>query len=68
MPTSANYSLTKASDASDYLVKFGNVLNDYTGAVSITDTNVKPWLSYLNSYPSQGRKYNASNSIYVRHK
>lgn len=37
------------------------LLNKYTGAVSITDTNITPWLSYLKS--SYGGSNNTNNNM-----
>ena len=34
-----------------YIVSFNNVINDYKGASDITNSRIKPWLSYLNKYP-----------------
>lgn len=50
-PTSATETLNKGN--SDYNFHFNNIISDYsTGAAAITDIKVKPWLSYLNTYPT----------------
>ena len=36
----------------DYRLSFNNVIGDYKGSSDVTNSLVKPWLSYLNSYPS----------------
>ena len=33
-------------------MSFDNIINDYKGSSDITNSLVRPWLSYLNSYPN----------------
>ena len=39
-----------AANGNEYFVWFTNVVKDYSGSSDITNSLVKPWLSYLNSY------------------
>ena len=36
-------------NSTDYILTFDNVISDYSGSSDITNSLVKPWLSYLNS-------------------
>ena len=43
---------TAITTSGTYEVAFTNVINDYNGSSDITNSRIKPWLSYLSKYPS----------------
>ena len=50
---------TSITANSTYKLSFGSVISDYSGSSNITNSLVKPWLSYLNS--SYGRNSTYTN-------
>ena len=49
IPTKDGATMTASTDYTNSYYFNDNLLNKYTGAASITDTNITPWLSYLKS-------------------
>ena len=60
IPTKDGTTMTAGSITNAYYFN-GTLLNKYTGAASITDTNITPWLSYLKS--SYGGSDNTNNNM-----
>ena len=60
IPTKDGATMTASSTTNAYYFEEA-LLNKYTGAASITDTNITPWLSYLKS--SYGGSDNTNNNM-----
>ena len=60
IPTKDGATMTASSTTNAYYFEEA-LLNKYTGAASITDTNITPWLSYLKS--SYGGSDNANRNM-----
>ena len=60
IPTKDRAGMTGSSTTNAYYFE-DTLLNKYTGAVSITDTNITPWLSYLKS--SYGGSDNSNKNM-----
>ena len=60
IPTKDGTTMTASSTTNAYYFE-DTLLNKYTGAASITDTNITPWLSYLKS--SYGGSDNANRNM-----
>ena len=61
IPTKDGATMTASTSYTDAYYFQDTLLNKYTGAASITDTNIIPWLSYLKS--SYGGSDNTNNNM-----
>ena len=61
IPTKDEATMTASTDYTNAYYFEDTLLNKYTGAASITDTNITPWLSYLKS--SYGGSDNTNNNM-----
>ena len=61
IPTKDGATMTASTDYTNAYYFEDTLLNKYTGAASITDTNIAPWLSYLKS--SYGGSDNANRNM-----
>lgn len=61
IPTKDGATMTADTDYTNSYYFNDTLLNKYTGAASITDTNITPWLSYLKS--SYGGSDNTNNNM-----
>ena len=61
IPTKDGATMTASTDYTNSYYFNDTLLNKYTGAASITDTNITPWLSYLKS--SYGGSDNTNNNM-----
>ena len=61
IPTKDEATMTASTDCTNAYHFENTLLNKYTGAASITDTNITPWLSYLKS--SYGGSDNTNDNM-----
>ena len=54
---------TSITANSTYKLSFDNVISDYSGSSNITNSLVKPWLSYLNSSYGRNSTYNNMKAV-----